>query len=95
MSDSWVLIGHAYVDSGQLCISDPCYDWDYDKDILPIALKAIDDNKSTYVYDEGVAVIASTLYGDGAYPVYARFDEKNRATAIMVDFDPPEEDDEY
>lgn len=91
--EGWTLVGHVGVDSGQLCISDPCYDWDYDKDILPIALKAIDAGRSVYSFNDGITIIASTLYGDGMYPVYVKYDGGGRATAMMVDFE--ENDDDY
>ena len=87
----WVIAGHAAVDSGQLCISDPCYTWDYDKDVLPVALKALDEKR--YVYSLGsMVVIASTLHGDGMYPVYVKYDNRGNVTAMMVDFDLPSDD---
>ena len=41
----------------------------------------------------GTAVVFSTGYGDGSYPVYAEFDENGRVAKVVIDF--LGEDDEY
>jgi hypothetical protein len=94
-----ILIGHISVDSGQAMVGDPCYldEWqaEYDNfDDYP-------NHKGKYGYlgaceatltnnygelGTGNAVVFSTGYGDGYYPVFAEINEDGRVAKIVIDF---------
>jgi hypothetical protein len=98
--EKWKKIGVVGVDSGTLMITDPCYvegdewtDKDYDKYVCGMK------GNSTQVPHElghmGKAVLTTTGFGDGLYPVYQI--ERNygkllgkRVYAMMVVFDDSE-----
>lgn len=100
-------IGYVDVDSGTLMIGDPCYvdggfDWDTYTDQLDFSgsgvLPGPDDFGRAQFGDSTIAF--STLYGDGSYPVYAyfernAFDGKRQVSAVLIDTNPEEEDDDY
>ena len=95
-------IGSFSVDSGQAMVGDPCYldewqPWDSDKQQFEEHKKS----KGQYSYlgaceatlsdgygELGVAtaVVFSTGYGDGVYPVYAEINEDGRVAKIVIDF---------
>lgn len=85
-TDEWVQIDTIPVDSGQVCISDPCYSRDYDQDVLPVALTAIQDQETVYNVN-GDTVVACTPHGDGMYPVYVKYNERGQVIALMVTLD--------
>ena len=93
MKDSdWVLIGHVGVDAGLLTIGDPCYfsGIDYDNDILPTVLGGYNRNESHWNIDySGGMIVFSTTWGDGVYPVYAKFNagSNRRPTEVKVVMD--------
>jgi len=88
-------IGMVGVDSGCLMIGDPCYftddSWtseDYDREVCT------DWDKSKQILDKRSgaekAVLTSTGYGDGCYPVYAEVkdcgESGKRVSKIIIDF---------
>jgi hypothetical protein len=93
------LIGTFGVDSGQAMVGDPCYldqwktnvgeDWNLEGKVGEYSYQGasattIDDVAGTL--GTGLAVVFSTGYGDGAYPVYAQFTEEGRIAKIVIDF---------
>ena len=99
-TDGRYLVGHCAVDSGQLLIVDPCYldEWqagEYD------ALRHDRQEQAQNDYEracrvtldhlvgltlDGMAVVSSTGYGDGSYPVYATF-YRGRVARLEILFD--------
>lgn len=94
-------IGKIYVDSGTIIIGDPCYflhtrldEKEFGKGWKGYCDITEDMFKDGYLQiGKGTAVTTCTLYGDGAYPVYAEV-ENNRIVRVMIDFDPIDEDDD-
>lgn len=95
------LIGHFAVDSGQAMVGDPCYldEWEpwnddaekfdeYPKHKGRYSYLGACEATLTRNYGElgNSAVVFSTGYGDGLYPVYAEIDENNRVARIVIDF---------
>lgn len=100
MKDSdWVLIGHVGVDAGLLTIGDPCY-YDgisYDQDILPVVLGGYEKNENHWDIDySGGMIVFSTTWGDGVYPVYAKYGAgaNRRPTEVKVVMDGEDDWDE-
>ena len=98
--DELTLIGKIAVDSGQAMVGDPCYldGWEPWNDIDPFDHQA---KAGEYGYlgacgvtlKEGFgqlgaadAVVFSTGYGDGLYPVYAKLDREGRVAQVVIDF---------
>ena len=95
------LIGHFSVDSGQAMVGDPCYIdyWDTNKnedfDKHPqyagtYSYLGACNATLTKNYGElglGTAVVFTTGYGDGLYPVYAKFNDDGRISKIVIEFD--------
>jgi hypothetical protein len=92
-------IGTFIVDSGQAMIGDPCYldEWKADYDnfddhpkhrgeygYLGACNATLTDNYGTL--GDGNSVVFNTGYGDGAYPVFAVFNDDGRIAKIIVDF---------
>jgi hypothetical protein len=89
------LVGHVGVDSGTLMIVDPCYVLEDDRTdgeessvylqaVLPVPKEAFNFAR----YDGHVdAVISSTLWGDGSYPVFVEYDDAGNALRMIVEFD--------
>lgn len=95
--EKWKQIGVVGVDSGTLMITDPCYvtgdNWS-DKDYDKYVCGQMRENSLKIPFPkghDGKAVLTSTGFGDGCYPVYQI--EKNykvwgkRVVGIMVLFD--------
>ena len=93
------LIGHFSVDSGQAMVGDPCYldEWDTNRNDE----WNIEGKEGQYSYHGcsattlknnygelglATAVVFSTGYGDGIYPVYAELDEDGRVAKILIEF---------
>ncbi|MGA1047376.1 MAG: DUF4241 domain-containing protein [Minisyncoccia bacterium] len=93
------LIGHFAVDSGQAMVGDPCYldEWDTNR----AEEWNIEGKEGEYSYhgasattlsnnhgELGMAraVVFSTGYGDGLYPVYAEMNEDGRVARIVIEF---------
>lgn len=82
-------IGECLVDSGQIMIIDPCYvddGLDYNE-VMKVTL-----GEKGYGAFEG-GIVTGTLWGDGAYPVYAEF-EGNRISSLTIYFDDQTEEEE-
>lgn len=101
------LAGRIGVDSGQVMLIDPCYikeDFagEYgDKPALNYAgacKASLSDkrcgNFGGNKHSNTLAFCSGTTHGDGVYPVYIKRDRHGRVTAMMIDFDPPEQDDD-
>jgi hypothetical protein len=100
----WQKIGDCAVDSGQIIIVDPCY-------VIPDRGEnppevVYEDILDTWDYKKRppqrytpfkMGVIVSSGYGDGYYPVYAKFNSEGRLLKAMIDFDDesPYEDEDY
>jgi hypothetical protein len=95
-------IGSFAVDSGQAMVGDPCYldEWEpwnrkaeeFDKYVEKAgeygylgACGAI-SNEGYGVLGNASAVVFSTGYGDGYYPVYAEFNEDGRIAKVVIEF---------
>ena len=95
MENKWKQIGTCGVDSGLIMLGDPCYSlhrispyeefgetWESFCDILDER----DINTKNFInIGEGIAMIVNTLYGDGEYPVYAKYQD-GRISQIKIDF---------
>ena len=94
------LVGHVGVDAGLIYIGDPCYEigsdcnskflgtWaDFCRDILQTQVEDRGDTwKLSYALGgDGKAVVVSSGYGDGDYPVYVER-ENGRIARVIVDF---------
>ena len=94
------LAGYFTVDSGQAMVGDPCYldDWETNKN----EEWNIQDKAGQYSYfgasattiansygelGNAKAVVFSTGYGDGMYPVYVELNSDNRVSTIIIDFE--------
>lgn len=97
-----VEIGTVYVDAGIIMIGDPCYtatgDASHHIETWSEFCKRTPWGEKPYNVTEpaghGLGLVVPTLYGDGAYPVYAEL-EDGRVARVTVDFDPSyDEDDE-
>lgn len=98
-TDQRIRIGTCAVDSGQIMIVDPCYldeyvanDFDPDK---PASLNEFSyaGACATTLTPLGAgqirtmtAVVASSGYGDGIYPVYATYDYEGTITKLEIEF---------
>lgn len=96
------LIGHFAVDSGQAMVGDPCYldEWELWNEKVDNFEKykevagqysylgscGITIEKGYGELGTGSAVVFSTGYGDGLYPVYAEIDEDGRVSKVVIDF---------
>ncbi len=99
--------GSFTVDSGQAMVGDPCYldGWDTNEgdEFIP------ENHEGQYSYlgacnqtineaygtiGGGSAVVFSTGYGDGIYPVYVKTNDDGRVTMVVIDFDAELGDDE-
>lgn len=98
------LVGSFGVDSGQAMVGDPCYldqwktndgdEWNLEGKIGEYSYHgasatSLDSQAGTL--GGGLSVVFNTGYGDGVYPVYAKFDEEGRIAKIVIDFISDEE----
>ena len=97
--EGWKQVGKIPVDSGQVMITDPCYlgdfendnyssdQWDSEAEIefsySGACRRTIKDGVGQVTF---LAVASSTAYGDGMYPVYAKYDHQGRIVQLAVDF---------
>jgi hypothetical protein len=96
------LIGSFAVDSGQAMVGDPCYldQWEVWDDKVD-SFDEYANKAGSYGYlgsaqatltkgygELGIsnAVVFSTGYGDGIYPVYAEINDEGRVTRVVIDF---------
>jgi hypothetical protein len=92
-------VGEITVDAGLCWVGDPCYilhresapkaigtDWEKFCEILHseghITHKQFNHDRG----HAGLGVVVQTGYGDGIYPVYAKFNELGRIARVWVDF---------
>jgi hypothetical protein len=95
-----VLAGHFGVDSGQAMVGDPCYldDWKTNVDeewdlegkagqysYQGASATTIESNYGTVGMHS--AVVFSTGYGDGVYPVYVQMNDDGRVSKVVIDFE--------
>jgi len=93
------LVGSFGVDSGQAMVGDPCYldqwktnqddEWDLEGKVGEYSYQGASATTIGNVAGTiggGLAVVFSTGYGDGVYPVYAQFNEDGRVAKIVIDF---------
>lgn len=91
------LIGHCPVDSGQLLLVDPSYldEWkggpfkDSADNDYANACRVTCDPKGPRAGNtfRGLAVVTSTCWGDGNYPVYITRNKEGRIAKVIIDFD--------
>ena len=93
-------IGNFAVDSGQAMVGDPCYldEWDTNKNDEwnlegKIGQYSYQGASATTLSEQSAgelgmatAVVFSTGYGDGLYPVYAEYNEDGRIAKVVIDF---------
>lgn len=98
--DGLEFIGSFAVDSGQAMVGDPCYldqwktdeglDWNLDGKVGQYSYQGASattiENTGDMVLGGGLSVAFSTGYGDGQYPVWAKFDEGGRVASIVIEF---------
>ena len=93
------LAGMFGVDSGQAMVGDPCYldDWDTNKNDE----WNLEGKEGQYSYHGASAttlskqfgslgfnaVVFSTGYGDGLYPVYVKLNDDGRVSMVVIDFE--------
>lgn len=89
----WVQVGEIGVDAGLVMIGDPCYisdtipedknpkNWDKFCDF-------VFDNQEAGIVDieKGTAIVVSSGYGDGSYPVFVKRNEEGRIAEMKVVF---------
>ena len=98
--DNLVLAGHFAVDSGQAMVGDPCYldDWDTNKNdewnlegkVGNYSYQGASATTLANNYGEvgiSTAVVFSTGYGDGLYPVYVQLNDDGRVSKVVIDFE--------
>lgn len=105
------LIGRIGVDSGQVMVVDPCYldEWiankafeksDFSKEFSynQACLRSCSKLQVGVLGDE-MAVVSSTAWGDGTYPVYAIVDERKygnrKIMGLVISFDESLDEEEY
>jgi len=95
------LIGHVSVDSGQIIAVDPCYlkNWkdgefadkdgkedNHYNDCCNATLGEVQGGEVLVSGIAGNGVAFSTGYGDGNYPVYARYNDEGRVESVTIKF---------
>jgi hypothetical protein len=95
-----VYAGSFGVDSGQAMVGDPCYldNWDTNKNeewnlegkvgqysYQGASATTLESNYGTVGFHN--AVVFSTGYGDGVYPVYVQMNEDGRVSKVVIDFE--------
>lgn len=94
----WKQVGVIGVDAGLCWIGDPCYlksgelpweDWHKFCDKIYDLENGKDQGVTQFNYElghPGLGVLTTTGYGDGIYPVYAKFKD-SRVVQIKIDFE--------
>jgi hypothetical protein len=98
--DELTLVGSFAVDSGQAMVGDPCYldgwktnegeEWELEGkagDYSYHGASAMTLSATAGVLGAGRAVVFSTGYGDGLYPVYVKYDDNGRVVKVVIDFE--------
>tara|TARA_R110002020_G_scaffold447867_1_gene660372 strand:- start:1793 stop:2152 length:360 start_codon:yes stop_codon:yes gene_type:complete len=96
ISEEWEHIGEIGVDAGLCWLGDPCYilhketpPEDIGKNWEDFCDRIIDENIKQFNYDigrAGLGVCVSTGYGDGCYPVLAKFNDEGRIAEVKITF---------
>lgn len=84
---SWEKIGEIGVDSGRFCICDPCYLENSKNCNRIMQAWVIDEENICLDYQAGhpgLAVIGSTIIGDGCFDVEARINEDGRKEIRII-----------
>jgi hypothetical protein len=98
--------GSFAVDSGQAMVGDPCYldgwdtnkndEWELEGKVGQYSYQGA--SATTLANNYGglgnSAVVFSTGYGDGLYPVYVQMNDDGRVSKVVIDFDGDIEGDE-
>jgi hypothetical protein len=98
--DGLEYIGSFCVDSGQAIVGDPCYldewntnegdEWNLEGKVGEYSYQGASattlENTGTMELGMAKAVAFSTGYGDGVYPVWAKFNDEGRVVKIVIDF---------
>lgn len=98
--DKLTYAGSFGVDSGQAMVGDPCYldnwetnnneSWELDGKVGQYSYHGASATTIASNYGElGIssAVVFSTGYGDGVYPVYVKLNDDGRVGMVVIDFD--------
>ncbi|MCF8135169.1 MAG: DUF4241 domain-containing protein [Synechococcus lacustris] len=97
--DNLIEAGRFAVDSGQAMVGDPCYldawqtnendDWDLEGKIGQYSYQGASATTLANNFGElgNSAVVFSTGYGDGYYPVYVQMNEDGRVSKVVIDFE--------
>jgi len=98
-TDSFILAGHFVVDSGTAMVGDPARldEWDTNKNdewnlegkIGQYSFHGASATTFENSYGEigkASAVVFSTGYGDGLYPVYVKLTDDGRVSIVLIDF---------
>jgi len=105
--DELEYIGSFAVDSGQAMVGDPCYldgwktnegeEWNLEGKVGQYSYQGASattlENTGTMELSSGKAVVFSSGYGDGLYPVWAQFNNDGRIAKIVIEFIGDEEQD--
>jgi hypothetical protein len=102
-----IYAGSFGVDSGQAMVGDPCYldNWDTNKNeewnlegkVGEYSYQGASATTIESNYGEignSSAVVFSTGYGDGIYPVYVKMNSDGRVSMVVIDFEGDLGDDE-
>ena len=94
-------IGSLFVDAGIVMVGDPCYtlpdDASHREEVAKDWSKfcdAIGNENVSAPFGKGTALVVSSGYGDGEYPVYVQRDHFGRISRLVVEFINEDEDDE-
>ena len=92
--------GSFAVDSGQAMVGDPCYldswktnvddEWNLEGKVGDYSYQGASATTLENSYGElgiSTAVVFSTGYGDGLYPVYVQLDNDGRVAKVVIDFE--------
>lgn len=95
-----IYAGSFSVDSGQAMVGDPCYldnwdtnkndDWNLEGKLNEYSYQGASATTLEGNYGElngSSAVVFSTGYGDGLYPVYVKMNEDGRVSMVVIDFE--------
>ncbi len=98
--DGLVLAGTFGVDSGQAMVGDPCYldqwktnvgeEWNLEGKVGDYSYQGASATTIENNYGElgiSTAVVFSTGYGDGLYPVYVKLNDDGRVSKVVIDFE--------
>lgn len=102
-----IYAGSFGVDSGQAMVGDPCYldnwdtnkndEWNIESKVGQYSYHGASATTLANNYGEignSSAVVFSTGYGDGIYPVYVEMNSDGRVSKVVIDFEGDLGDDE-